>query len=45
MHSEVNGRIEKEEFDCSKVDERWRYGWKDGYVISTSLLSLLFLLG
>ena len=30
MHNEVNRRIEKEEFDCSKVDERWRYGWKDG---------------
>ena len=45
MHDEVNRRIGKEEFDCSKVDERWRYGWKDRYVISSSLLSLLFLLG
>ncbi|XP_074639500.1 FAD-linked sulfhydryl oxidase ALR-like isoform X2 [Acropora palmata] len=30
MHNEVNRRIGKEEFDCSKVDERWRDGWKDG---------------
>ena len=30
MHNEVNRRIGKKEFDCSKVDERWRDGWKDG---------------
>ena len=30
MHNEVNRRIGKEEFDCSKVDKRWRDGWKDG---------------
>lgn len=30
MHNDVNRRIGKEEFDCSKVDERWRDGWKDG---------------
>ena len=30
MHNEVNRRIGKEEFDCSKVDERWLDGWKDG---------------
>jgi len=30
MHNEVNRRIGKKEFDCSKVDERWLDGWKDG---------------
>ncbi|XP_068761723.1 FAD-linked sulfhydryl oxidase ALR-like [Montipora capricornis] len=30
MHNEVNRRIGKEEFDCSKVDERWLDGWKNG---------------
>ena len=30
MHNEVNRRIGKKEFDCSKVDERWCDGWKDG---------------
>ena len=30
MHNDVNRRIGKEEFDCSKVDERWLDGWKDG---------------
>lgn len=29
-HNEVNTRLGKEQFDCSKVDERWRDGWKDG---------------
>ena len=30
IHNEINKRLGKEEFDCSKVDERWRDGWKDG---------------
>ena len=30
LHNDVNKRIGKPEFDCSKVDERWRDGWKDG---------------
>ena len=30
MHNEVNGRLGKPLFDCSKVDERWLDGWKDG---------------
>lgn len=30
MHNEVNERLGKELFDCSKVDQRWRDGWKDG---------------
>lgn len=30
MHNEVNRRLGKKEFDCSKVDERWLDGWKDG---------------
>lgn len=30
IHNEVNGRLGKEIFDCSKTDERWRTGWKDG---------------
>lgn len=29
-HNEVNAMLGKEEFDCSKVDERWRDGPKDG---------------
>jgi FAD-linked sulfhydryl oxidase len=29
-HNEVNQKLGKELFDCSKVDERWRTGWKDG---------------
>jgi len=29
-HNEVNRKLGKEEFDCTKVDERWRTGWKDG---------------
>ncbi|KAI9727823.1 MAG: hypothetical protein M1834_007970 [Cirrosporium novae-zelandiae] len=29
-HNVVNRRLGKPEFDCSKVDERWRTGWKDG---------------
>ncbi|XP_067858936.1 FAD-linked sulfhydryl oxidase ALR [Heptranchias perlo] len=30
LHNDVNKRVGKPEFDCSKVDERWRDGWKDG---------------
>lgn len=30
LHNGINIRLEKPEFDCSKVDERWRDGWKDG---------------
>ncbi|EDO40044.1 predicted protein [Nematostella vectensis] len=30
LHNDVNRYIGKEEFDCSKVDERWLHGWKDG---------------
>jgi FAD-linked sulfhydryl oxidase len=29
-HNEVNKKLGKEEFDCGKVDERWRTGWRDG---------------
>ena len=30
LHNEVNQRLDKKQFDCSKVDERWLEGWKDG---------------
>lgn len=30
MHNLVNVKLNKPVFDCSKVDERWRTGWKDG---------------
>ena len=30
MHNDVNRRTGKELFDCSRVDERWKDGWKDG---------------
>lgn len=30
IHNDVNVRLGKPEFDCSRVDERWRDGWKDG---------------
>ncbi|KAI1656057.1 FAD-linked sulfhydryl oxidase ALR [Daldinia decipiens] len=29
-HNAVNVKLGKEEFDCSKWEERWRTGWKDG---------------
>eukprot|EP00052_Salpingoeca_macrocollata_P006217 m.52242 g.52242 ORF g.52242 m.52242 type:complete len:178 (-) comp15310_c0_seq3:118-651(-) len=29
MHNEVNERLGKQVFDCSKVLERWLTGWKD----------------
>ncbi|XP_072916835.1 FAD-linked sulfhydryl oxidase ALR [Hemitrygon akajei] len=30
LHNDISKRIGKPEFDCSKVDERWKDGWKDG---------------
>ncbi|XP_067001139.1 FAD-linked sulfhydryl oxidase ALR [Anabrus simplex] len=30
IHNNINLRLGKPEFDCSKVNERWRDGWKDG---------------
>ncbi|KAJ8305070.1 hypothetical protein KUTeg_017381 [Tegillarca granosa] len=30
LHNSVNKKLGKPEFDCSKVNERWRDGWKDG---------------
>ncbi|XGW25162.1 hypothetical protein V3C99_006515 [Haemonchus contortus] len=30
LHNKVNKRTGKPEFDCSKVFERWKDGWKDG---------------
>ncbi|XP_073414508.1 FAD-linked sulfhydryl oxidase ALR [Dendrobates tinctorius] len=30
LHNDVNKKLGKAEFDCSKVDERWRDGWQDG---------------
>lgn len=30
LHNRVNKKLGKPEFDCSKVSERWRDGWKDG---------------
>ncbi|XP_028841885.1 FAD-linked sulfhydryl oxidase ALR [Denticeps clupeoides] len=30
LHNEINTRLGKPEFDCSRVDERWRDGWRDG---------------
>jgi FAD-linked sulfhydryl oxidase len=30
LHNKVNVKLGKPEFDCSKVDERWLDGWKDG---------------
>jgi mitochondrial FAD-linked sulfhydryl oxidase len=29
-HNAVNRKIHRKEFDCSKWEERWRTGWKDG---------------
>ncbi len=29
-HNEVNDKLGKARFDCSRVDERWREGWADG---------------
>ncbi|XP_034046221.1 FAD-linked sulfhydryl oxidase ALR [Thalassophryne amazonica] len=30
LHNDVNIRLGKPQFDCSRVDERWKDGWKDG---------------
>ncbi|KAL4658391.1 FAD-linked sulfhydryl oxidase ALR [Arapaima gigas] len=30
LHNGINVRLGKGQFDCSRVDERWRDGWKDG---------------
>ena len=30
LHNEVNERLGKKTFDCSKVDKRWLDGWEDG---------------
>ncbi|XP_028311661.1 FAD-linked sulfhydryl oxidase ALR [Gouania willdenowi] len=30
LHNNINVRLGKPEFDCTRVDERWRDGWKDG---------------
>ncbi|XP_029432681.1 FAD-linked sulfhydryl oxidase ALR [Rhinatrema bivittatum] len=30
LHNDVNRKLGKAEFDCSRIDERWRDGWKDG---------------
>ncbi|MCJ1480851.1 hypothetical protein MMC06_001006 [Schaereria dolodes] len=29
-HNEVNRKLGKKEFDCSRWEERWRDGWNDG---------------
>lgn len=29
-HNVVNIKLGKPEFDCSRVHERWRDGWRDG---------------
>ncbi|CAJ0568887.1 unnamed protein product, partial [Mesorhabditis spiculigera] len=30
LHNKVNDKLGKPKFDCTKVFERWRDGWKDG---------------
>ncbi|XP_002120410.2 FAD-linked sulfhydryl oxidase ALR-like [Ciona intestinalis] len=30
QHNIVNAKLGKQQFDCSKVLERWKNGWKDG---------------
>jgi FAD-linked sulfhydryl oxidase len=30
LHNRVNEKLDKPVFDCTKVYERWRDGWKDG---------------
>ncbi|CAG2191341.1 FAD-linked sulfhydryl oxidase ALR-like [Mytilus galloprovincialis] len=30
LHNDVNKKLGKPIFDCSKVNERWRDGWADG---------------
>lgn len=41
LHNDINVRLGKPEFDCSRVDERWKDGWKDGscdwVIVSTEM--------
>ena len=30
LHNKVNIKLGKPEFDCKRVNERWRDGWLDG---------------
>ncbi|KAI4471587.1 alr/erv [Holotrichia oblita] len=30
LHNKTNRKLHKPEFDCTKVNERWRDGWIDG---------------
>lgn len=30
IHNRVNKKLGKPEFDCTKINERWLDGWKDG---------------
>ena len=30
LHNRVNEKLDKPVFDCQRVYERWRDGWKDG---------------
>lgn len=30
MHNIVNKKLGKPIFDCTKVEERWHTGWRDG---------------
>ena len=30
IHNDINQLLGKKLFDCSKVNERWKDGWKDG---------------
>lgn len=30
IHNQINKKIGKPIFDCQRVNERWRDGWKDG---------------
>ena len=30
LHNRVNEKLDKPFFDCQRVYERWRDGWKDG---------------
>lgn len=30
LHNKVNAKLDKPLFDCAKINERWRDGWKDG---------------
>ncbi|KAI5709834.1 FAD-linked sulfhydryl oxidase ALR-like [Diaphorina citri] len=30
VHNHINQKLGKPQFDCSRLDERWRDGWDDG---------------